>query len=143
MTCAHKDDYIRRMQILSCLFCSLALAIFPSAPALADPCTAPLPSQIGSVFSGSVRYIGDGDSLCIGATPNPSTWIEVRLADIDAPELHQPGGREAKDRLGRIALGRHVRCTVTRGRNGRTRSYDRVISVCRIGGRSIAEPLHR
>jgi hypothetical protein len=43
---------------------TMALAAFPSV-AHADPCTAPLPAR-GTVFSGVVRYIGDGDSLCIG-----------------------------------------------------------------------------
>ncbi len=47
-------------------------------------------------FTGQVRYIGDGDSLCVGTTVNPATWIEVRLADLDAPELRDPGGPEAK-----------------------------------------------
>lgn len=143
MECFQIQSKLHLFRILLHLFCSIALASFYSAAAHADPCTAPLPTQIGDVFAGSVRYVGDGDSLCIGATQNPSTWIEVRLADFDAPELHQPGGREAKERLTRLALGRHARCTVTRGRYGRARSYDRVISVCRIGGRSIAKQLHR
>ncbi len=99
----------------------------------------PLPYRAGEVFTGQVRYIGDGDSLCVGTTVNPATWIEVRLADLDAPELRDPGGPEAKKRLARATLGRVVTCTVMRGRNGRTRSFDRVIATCRIGGRSIAD----
>jgi len=43
---------------------TMALAAFPSV-AHAEPCTAPMPAR-GTVFSGVVRYIGDGDSLCIG-----------------------------------------------------------------------------
>ncbi len=114
-----------------------------ATPAWADPCTAPLPSRAGELFEGQVRYIGDGDSLCIGASGDPATWIEVRLADFDASELHEPGGPEAKDRLARAAFGHVASCIVTRGRNGRTRSFDRVIATCRIGGRSIAELVSR
>jgi hypothetical protein len=53
----------------------------------ADPCEGRLPSAAGQKFEGLVRYAGDGDSLCSGQSPDPLTWIEVRLADFDAPEL--------------------------------------------------------
>lgn len=43
--------------------------------------------------------------------------------------------------LSRIALGRQATCTVRRGRDGRTISYDRVIARCVIGGRSIGDLL--
>lgn len=39
-----------------------------ATPARADPCEAPLPTEAGAVFSGEVRYVGDGDSLCVGST---------------------------------------------------------------------------
>ena len=86
-----------------------------------------------------VRYIGDGDGLCIGASTDPSTWIEVRLADFNASELNAPGGRAAKSALERIAMGRTAECIAGGGRNGRVVSYDRVIAVCRFGGRSIGD----
>lgn len=69
-----------------------ALLLAPSI-ARADPCEGRLPSRAGETFSGLVRYIGDGDSLCLGPTVDPSTWIEVRLSDFDAPELNSPTGR--------------------------------------------------
>jgi endonuclease YncB( thermonuclease family) len=100
--------------------------------AFADPCTAPLPSQ-GSDFSGQVRYVGDGDSLCVGQSSNPATWIEVRVADFYAPELHSSGGLQAKAALERIAMGQMARC-----RAGR-RSYDRVVAQCFVGGKSIGD----
>lgn len=43
-------------------FMGLAFGLTASQSALADPCTAPLPSR-GTDFSGQVRYVGDGDSL--------------------------------------------------------------------------------
>lgn len=80
----------------------------PIAPIHADPCEAPLPSQVGVNFSGVVRYVGDGDGLCVGKTADPKEWIEVRLADFNAAELHQPGGTTAKTTLERIALHHEV-----------------------------------
>lgn len=108
-----------------------------ASPALADPCEGALPSRPGERFSGSVRYVGDGDSLCVGRTGDPSEWIEVRLADFDAPELHSPGGDVAKRALERIALGRQAVCTAVTGRRGGVRTYDRVVAICRIDERSI------
>lgn len=104
--------------------------------AWADPCTAPLPSA-GTNFSGQVRYVGDGDSLCVGTSSDPSTWIEVRVADFYAPELHTPEGPKSKAALERIAMGRAVSCTAGR------RSYDRVVAKCTIGGASIGELMRR
>jgi hypothetical protein len=67
--------------------------IFLCAPALAfaDPCEGALPWRAGETFRGQVSYTGDGDSLCVGASSDPSTWIEVRLADFDAREIHAQG----------------------------------------------------
>ncbi|GGB10113.1 hypothetical protein GCM10011491_42570 [Brucella endophytica] len=117
-------------------FCSIA-------PAIADPCKAPLPAQAGTRFSGTVQYVGDGDGLCVGRTVDPNEWIEVRLADFDAPEVHQPGGAAAKAALEHIALHREVTCTVKRGRNGRVVSFDRVIARCQIATDSIGDILRQ
>lgn len=105
-----------------------------SAPGLAqaDPCEAPLPRK-GEAFAGQVRYVGDGDSLCVGRSPDPATWVEVRVADFYAPELSDPGGREAKAALERIAMGRRAACIAGH------RSWDRVVAVCEIGGRSVGD----
>lgn len=119
------------------------LLLFLCAPALAfaDPCEGPLPRRAGAEFSGIVRYVGDGDSLCVGNSSDPATWIEVRLADFNAPELHGEGGEAAKTALERLALGQTAQCVATRGRNRRVVSYDRVIAVCMIGGRRLGDAL--
>ncbi len=91
------------------LAAALALVGY-AAPARADPCEGGLPSQVGVQFSGIVRYVGDGDGLCVGRTTDPNEWIEIRLADFDAPELHAPGGAAAKAALERLVLQREVRC---------------------------------
>lgn len=79
----------------------LIFAGFLLAPAVAraDPCEGRLPARAGETFSGVVRYIGDGDSLCVGPNTDPATWIEVRLSDFDAPELHSPTAHADRDRL--------------------------------------------
>ncbi len=126
-----------------CSFAMIMLgALGWSGVALADPCEGQLPSRAGAEFSGVVRYVGDGDGLCIGAAGSAaSTWIEVRLADLNAPELKEREWPAAKALLERISLGRGVQCVATRGRNARVRSYDRVIAICRIGGRSLGDLL--
>ena len=85
------------------------------AVAFADPCEGPLPRTAGAEFSGVVRYVGDGDSLCVGNASDPSTWIEVRLADFNAPELHADGGAAARIALERLAMGQNAQCVATRG----------------------------
>lgn len=120
-----------------------AFAFFVIAPGIAraDPCTADLPRRVGEMFGGTVRYVGDGDSLCVGNSDDPRTWIEVRLADFDAPELHSPEGPRSKRLLEQMALGRSATCTARRGRSGRVIVYDRVIAVCSVNGRSIGDLL--
>lgn len=109
----------------------LALLTLPTI-AHADPCEAPVSHfRAGDTFSGTIRYVGDGDSLCVGRSPDPATWIEVRLGDFDAPELGERRGEEAKAFLSEH-LGEDVTCVAGGGRRGRVVSYDRVIAVCRV-----------
>lgn len=115
------------------------LAIAPAAAA--DPCEGALPRQDGAHFAGVVRYVGDGDSLCVGESDDPASWIEVRLADFDAPELNEPGGAEGRAIARRVLMGRRASCTTTRGRSGRTTSWDRVFALCAIDGRPIGDLL--
>jgi len=115
-----------------------ALGLF-ATPALADPCEARVTGfKPGATVAGEIRYVGDGDSLCIGPGRDPSTWVEIRLADFYAPELNEPGGRAAQRALEAL-MGRRAVCTAQRGQGGRTASYDRLIATCRVQGRSIAE----
>lgn len=122
----------------------LATVMFSLASPLvahADPCEGPLPTRAGATFSGTVRYVGDGDSLCVGRSSDPNEWIEVRLADFDAPELREQNGPRSRDILTRLARGRQVECTATRGRSGRVVSHDRVIATCLLGGRRLGDLL--
>jgi endonuclease YncB( thermonuclease family) len=112
------------------------LACAWASTAWADPCQGPLPAK-GTMFTGVVRYVGDGDSLCTGPAGRPDRWIEIRLADFYAPELHDLGGAEAKRRLQRVAMGTPLVC-----RAGR-RSYDRVVATCTVKGRPLGALLRR
>lgn len=122
------------------IWITLGLSIAP-AVAHADPCEGRLPNRPGETFSGTVRYVGDGDSLCVSNSNDPSTWIEVRLADFNAPELNSPTGRADRDRLARMTRGRQLDCVAVRGRSGRVIVYDRVIAECRLGGRKVGDLL--
>lgn len=117
----------RPMRVVFAIMCAGGVA--PAA--LADPCNAPLPPP-HSQFGGVVDYIVDGDGLCVSG-------IEVRLGDFNAPELREPGGKEAKAALTEIALGKHVDCVSCLGARSRCRSYDRVIATCALGGRTLGE----
>lgn len=88
------------------LIAGAAMAISTAVPAHADPCEGRLPSRPSATFAGTVRYVGDGDGLCVGQTADPNEWIEVRLADFNAPELNVPDGPAAKAALERLALKR-------------------------------------
>jgi hypothetical protein len=111
------------------------------APAAqADPCgaipehgAAPSYLRPGATFSGRVSYIGDGDSLCVAVGRSPAQWVEVRIADFYAPELHEPGGEQAKSTLSRLAYGRQATCIAEH------QSHDRIVATCHIGGRSIGD----
>jgi hypothetical protein len=131
------------MSLRLLMLAAATAALCYAAPAHADPCEGLLPSRAGIQFSGVVRYVGDGDGLCVGPTADPNEWIEIRLADFSAPELNAPDGLAAKATLERLALRREVVCTSERGRGGRVRSFDRVIARCRIGGTSLGDLLRQ
>lgn len=130
----------------SIIWRGLALGLAISAPslALADPCKAipdrgPMPAYLapGSVFEGPVAYVGDGDSLCVALGPDREDWVEVRVADFYAPELEEPGGREAKQALQDITRGARVSCRAQK------RSYDRVVARCTLGRSSLGDLMRR
>lgn len=123
----------------------IGLAVALPGVARADPCTripdrGPMPDALrhGAVFSGSVVYVGDGDSLCVAVGPRRGAdWVEVRLADFNAPELNAPGGREARERLIRLTMGRRLDCIADH------RSWDRVVAACRLDGAPLGDVLRR
>ena len=123
------------MPIQRKLALAAALAALAGA-AHADPCTAPVTGyQPGDVVRGRVVYAVDGDSLCLDL--GHRQWLEIREARWFAPEAGTYGAYRARQVM-RQQVGRQAVCTVARGFNGRTFSYDRVIASCRIDGQPVA-----
>lgn len=77
------------------------------------------------VWRTGVSAVLDGDTFCAGA-------VEVRVADLDAPERGTPEGKAATGTLSRILRGQVLTCTA------RGTSFDRVVAVCRLDdGRTV------
>ena len=72
-------------------------------------------------------HVIDGDTIAIGKQ-------KIRLAGIDAPELHNPYGKQAKYALVELCKGNFINAHLT----GET-SYDRVVAKCLLDdGRDLA-----
>jgi micrococcal nuclease len=122
------------------LVLTVLVFLMQAGSALADPCEAipeegPMPAYLafGATFTGPVVDVLDGDSLCVALGPEHRDWVEVRLADFYAPELHDAAGPAAKAALQRIALGRTAVCVAS------MRTHDRVAARCRLDGRPIGD----
>ena len=55
-------------------------------------------------LTGKVVGVHDGDTLTL--LDNSNRQVKIRLAEIDAPESHQPYGSRAKQELSELAFGR-------------------------------------
>jgi endonuclease YncB( thermonuclease family) len=108
------------MSALACAVLCAALVLLPGAAAAAP--------QPGGVIEGTVSHVSDGDTLTFSAPGRAP--IVVRLRDIDAPEICQPWGREAKAALADLALGKPAQLrTAGRDSHGRTVGSVRVDEV--------------
>jgi len=77
-------------------------------------------SPAAKAVEGTVLRVTDGDSLWLEPSP-PGAPVELRLQDIDAPEICQAWGPEAKRALQDLVLNKSVRVQVTgRDTHGRT-----------------------
>jgi endonuclease YncB( thermonuclease family) len=69
-------------------------------------------AQARETFVGQVSYVTDGDTLWVqpdsGGEPR-----KLRLLGVDAPEICQSGGKEARDMLAQLALQRRVTVKVS------------------------------
>lgn len=152
------DDPTRLQSLTGIRLAALASALaVVCSEAQADPCKAipdhgraPDYLHRGNQFTGPVVYVIDGDGLCVDVGSNShvegsaekgtrivsfpgASWVEVRIADFYAPELHEPGGPEAKAALERIAKGQAVACVADH------QSYDRIVAVCTLQGVSLGD----
>lgn len=80
---------------------------------------------------GVVTKVIDGDTLIVQIAGKPP--LDVRLKDIDAPEICQQHGPEAKKALEEFALGKTA-SVVTSARD----SYGRTIAALTIEGKSLS-----
>jgi micrococcal nuclease len=76
-------------------------------------------------------HVIDGDTIRTGAE-------RVRIRGLDAPELTEPGGQEAQERL-RQLLGDGTIRIVPYGKD----SYDRSVADVFVNGRNVAEVLNQ
>lgn len=77
-------------------------------------------------WAGRVTHVTDGDSLWVQPDDAALKPVEIRLADIDAPEICQPGGTQARDALKDQVGGKAVGVR-TVGRDGYGRTLARVL----------------
>jgi endonuclease YncB( thermonuclease family) len=76
-------------------------------------------AEAATRIEGQVVRVKDGDSLML-SRPDVKRTSEIRLAGIDAPELSQPWGIQARSALRRLVQGQTVVVEVTdRDRYGR------------------------
>ena len=92
------------------------------------------PKPAATPVQGVINRIIDGDSLTL--QPEGKAPIEVRLRDMDAPEICQPHGLEAKKALEQLALGKTARLTVS-ARD----SYGRSVGLVTVDGQSLSRQM--
>jgi endonuclease YncB( thermonuclease family) len=110
----------------------MAAAATGAAGAAARP-AARKAAQPEVTLQGTVRSVVDGDTVWF-APDDGSEPLDVRLLDIDAPEICQNGGAEAKAWLAKQVLRRPARLVFKP--NGRDR-YGRLLAVLWVGDVSI------
>lgn len=59
--------------------------------------------------------------------------MKLLLPDFYAPELHDPGGQQAKATLSRIVRGRQIECVADH------QSYDRIVAYCYADGQALGD----
>lgn len=92
----------------------LVALLWWALPASAQKTAAPAKGQQGQVVA-----VMDGDTLVLRVPSGPP--VTVRLRDIDAPEICQPWGVEARNALSELALNKFAILTpVARDSFGRT-----------------------
>lgn len=110
--------------------CRLLLAALVTSIAAVAAEAAPKPAA--APIEGVINRIVDGDTLVLQPQGKPP--IDVRLRDMDAPEICQPHGVEAKKALEQLALGKTAQLTVSaRDQHGRS------IGIVTVDGQSLSK----
>lgn len=88
---------------------------------------------VASVSAERVIRVKDGDSIVVESAGNE---VDVRVADIDAPELSQPYGEEAKSALEMLVGAHRVRLELVGGD-----MYRRIVANVYVNERDVAAEL--
>ncbi len=72
---------------------------------------------LAQAFSGLVVSVHDGDTLTVMAEDRK---LQVHVAEIDAPELHQRWGERSRDSLSGICLGKQAEVSMVPSRRAAT-----------------------
>jgi endonuclease YncB( thermonuclease family) len=76
-------------------------------------------------ITGRVVGIADGDTLTLLGQGRHQT--KVRMAEVDAPESHQPNGSRAKHALSGLVFGKEGQVVMDTDRYGRHSEWRRVV----------------
>jgi len=109
------------------------LFLLPMLVLLASLLGGPGPAQ-AATLSGVVQRVVDGDSFYLDRPEQPP--LLLRISNIDAPELCQPWGQEARAALQDLVLNQSV-TVVTGSRDRQGRTWARV----RVGALDVGERL--
>lgn len=120
----------RRMTVVACgLFASFVVAGLSAVPASSS---AQPRAKAPAAVEGVINRIVDGDTLVL--QPEGKAPIDVRLRDMDAPEICQAHGPEAKKALEEFALGKKATLTPS-GRD----SFGRTVGFVTVDGQSVSK----
>lgn len=88
---------------------TLSLSLLAGGPAAAaEPRPAAKPRAEPRLVEGRVTRVTDGDSLWLQPAAPGAAHLVVRLQNIDAPEICQTWGPQARDALAEMVLGKAV-----------------------------------
>lgn len=90
-----------------------------------------VPAQAARPWAGVVSHVIDGDTLSVRPARGGAEQ-RVRLQGLDAPEICQPWGTQARQALADQVLHRHVRVQV-RAHD----AYGRLVALVRVEGEDI------